>query len=157
MKKLKKTIKKMGRNIDNKFNVSKKLEILKKQVSRTTERAGNKLEYVLDGKITFDTFSKVELRIGEIKFAKKVENSDRLLQLIVSFNEDESRQIISGIADSYAPEEIVGKQALFVTNIEPRRIFNLESDGMILGVRDIHGKFSMLSADKEISIGTKAS
>ena len=97
------------------------------------------------------------MRIGEIKKAEKIEKSDKLLKLAVDFGEDENRQIISGIAESYSPEEIIGKKVLFTTNIEPRKIFSLESDGMILGVKNLNGKFTLLSPETETGAGVKVS
>lgn len=86
--------------------------------------------------IKFDEFAKVELKVGEILSAEKVEGSDKLLKLSVDFNEPSPRQVISGIAKAFQPEDwpkkLIGKQFLFVTNLEPRTIFNLESQAMIL-------------------------
>lgn len=119
--------------------------------------------------IDIDTFKKVEMRIGTILTAEKVEGADKLLRLTVDFGpalkpeeapaateepaevaeteapeeEREVRQIISGIAEYVAPEALVGKQCPFVTNLEPRMIRGLESQGMIVAVHDDEG-FSIL-------------
>ena len=107
-----------------------------------------------DSKISFDDFAKVETTVGEIVSAEKVENADRLLRLEVMFGE-EKRQIVSGIADFFAPEEIVGRKCPFVTNLAPRTIRGLESNGMILAAKDADGNFSLLDVDQKIKSGTR--
>jgi len=82
--------------------------------------------------ISIDDFKKVEIRIGEIKSAEKIEGSDKLLKLTVNFGTEE-RQVLSGIA-AYFPDlaALVGKKCPFVTNLEPRKMMGLESQAMIL-------------------------
>ena len=83
--------------------------------------------------IQFDDFLKVEMRVGEVKEASKVEGSEKLLKLIVDFGEDSLRQVVSGIAKTFTePDVLVGKQFVFVANLEPRVIFGLESQAMIV-------------------------
>lgn len=117
----------------------------------------NKNEKTSD-KISYDDFKKVEMRVGEIKSAEKVEDADRLLRLVVSFG-DEERQIISGISEYYPePESLVGKKVPFVTNLEPRKIRGLESDGMIMAALDRgENQFSLLEIDSKIAPGTHIS
>ncbi|MBI5273683.1 MAG: methionine--tRNA ligase [Chlamydiales bacterium] len=81
--------------------------------------------------ITFDEFSKVKLKVGEIIEAKKVEKSNKLLHLTVSFG-DHKRSIVSGIAKSYVPEDIIGKKAVFVVNLVPTKLMGIPSEGMLL-------------------------
>lgn len=81
--------------------------------------------------INYDDFAKVELRVGTILEAEDIEGSDKLLKLQVDFG-DEKRQILSGIKQWYKPEKLIGKQAVFVVNLEPRQMMGLESNGMIL-------------------------
>ena len=86
----------------------------------------------MDEPITIDDFKKVEIKIGEIKSAEKIEGSDKLLKLVVNFG-DHDRQVLSGIAAYFPnPEELVGKRAPFVTNLAPRMMMGLESQAMIL-------------------------
>ena len=103
--------------------------------------------------ISFDEFAKLELRVGEIKSAGVVNNSDKLLKLEVSFG-DEVRQVISGIAKYYKPEELIGKQFVFVINLDPRKIMGLESQAMILAA-DVDGEAVCLVPSKEVPTGTK--
>lgn len=82
--------------------------------------------------ITFDDFTKLDLRVGEIVECVKKEGSDKLLRLTVDFGEEGTRNILSGIAQWYTPEKLIGKQFIFVINLEPRKIMGEESQGMIL-------------------------
>lgn len=87
--------------------------------------------------IKFEDFAKIEIKIGEIKTAEKVEGSDRLLVFKVDLGEEIERQIVSGVAEHFLnPEDLVGKQVPVVVNLEPRTIRGVESQGMILYVSD---------------------
>ncbi len=82
--------------------------------------------------ISIDDFKKVEIRIGEIKSAEKIEGSDKLLKLQVNFG-NEDRQVLSGIAAYFPdPTVLVGKRCPFVTNLAPRMMMGMESQAMIL-------------------------
>ena len=107
--------------------------------------------------ITFDDFKKVEITVGKILSAEKVPETDKLLKLSVNVGEPSPRQIISGVAAYFPdPQTLVGKKCMFVTNIAPRVIKGLESNGMILAVSTEDGKFSLLEPSAEIPEGTKA-
>ncbi len=108
-------------------------------------------------KINYDEFKKVEIKIGEIKSVEKVPDTDKLLRLEVNFDEEEGlRQIISGIAEYFEDEQtLVGKKCTFVTNLEPREIRGLESNGMILAVITDDKDFSLLECKSSISAGVK--
>jgi methionine--tRNA ligase beta chain len=104
--------------------------------------------------ISIEQFKAVEAKIGTILSAEKVENADKLLRLTVDFGEETGpRQIVSGIAEHYAPESLVGKQCPFVTNLEPRTIRGLESRGMILA-GGLEGGITLLHPDKNVPPGT---
>ena len=129
--------------------------------------------------ISFDEFAKLEIRIGKIISAEKVEGSDKLLKLWVDFgpstikkeiqgefipvepsdsevmgDERVRRQIIAGIAQYYAPEALVGKECPFAYNLAPRLLKGLESQGMLLCPSD-NGNPVLLHPDKEIEPGSK--
>lgn len=82
--------------------------------------------------ITIDDFAKLDLRVGTVTKCELKEGSEKLLRLTVDFGEEGSRNILSGIAQSYTPEDIQGKQFIFVINLEPRKLMGEDSQGMIL-------------------------
>jgi methionyl-tRNA synthetase len=104
--------------------------------------------------MNIEEFQKIDLRIGKIIVAEKIKNSDKLLRLEVDFG-DEWRQIVSGIAEYYTPEELIGKKAVFVLNLDSKIIRGVESQGMILSGEDENGNLALLVPDKEIKEGTK--
>jgi methionyl-tRNA synthetase len=101
--------------------------------------------------IQYEDFQKVEIKVGTVREAVKVEGADKLLCMQVDFG-DEKRQIVSGIAEYFDPEAMVGKQCPFVTNLEPRTIRGHESQGMILGIKNDDG-FALLHPSKEVPTG----
>jgi methionine--tRNA ligase beta chain len=108
--------------------------------------------------ISFEDFIKLEIRVGKIISAERVEGSDKLLKLEVNFGSNEAgegikRQIIAGIGKIYAPETIVGKECPFAYNLAPRVLKGLESQGMILCPSD-NGNPVLLHPDKEIQPGS---
>ncbi len=99
-------------------------------------------------KISFEEFKKIDIRIGTVRTAEKIPETDKLLKLQVEFGDGEIRQIVSGIAQYYSPNELIGKQFPFVYNLEPRTIRGEESNGMILGVSGDVGFVSLAPADE---------
>jgi len=81
--------------------------------------------------ISIDDFAKVEMRVGEVRAAERVAGANKLLKMMVDVG-DEVRQIVAGIAEAYAPEQLVGKKVVIVTNLQPRKIRGVESNGMIV-------------------------
>ncbi len=102
--------------------------------------------------ISFDEFTKLDMRLATIKHAEKVEKADKLLKLTVVTGIDE-RTIVSGIAEHYSPEEIVGKTVLVLLNLEPRKIRGIESQGMVLMAEDEEGTLSFLAPEKAFEAG----
>lgn len=82
--------------------------------------------------VTFDDFQKLDLRVGKVLNCEKKEGSEKLLRLTVDFGEEGTRNILSGIAIWYTPEYLVGKLFIFVLNLQPRKIMDEMSEGMIL-------------------------
>ena len=82
--------------------------------------------------ITFEQFSQIELHVGTVIEAEEVPGSEKLIKQVVDFGELGTRQILSGIRKWYTPESLVGKQFVYVTNLEPRMMMGLESQGMLL-------------------------
>ena len=94
--------------------------------------------------ITIDDFAKIQLKIGEIKTADRVEGATKLLKLTVDIGEDAPRQILAGIAESYAPESLPGLKIVVVANLAPRKMRGLESQGMLMAATDAEGHAILL-------------
>jgi methionyl-tRNA synthetase len=99
--------------------------------------------------ITYDDFAKLDIRIGTITEAERVPKSDKLLKLRVDDGMG-GRQILSGIAKHFAPEELIGKQVTFLANLAPRKMMGHESQGMILMAEDADGSLAMLPPSKPV-------
>jgi methionyl-tRNA synthetase len=106
--------------------------------------------------IVFDDFAKIDLKVGTIVAAEKVEKADKLLKLSIDLG-FETRTIVSGIALHYTPEEIVGKQVTVVTNLAPRKMRGIESNGMILMAEDASGKLYFVKPENAINPGAGVS
>ena len=106
--------------------------------------------------VTFDDFMKMDIRIGRIIKAEKVQKSSKLLKLEVDTGLDQ-RTIVSGIAKHYSPEEVVGQQVTVLINLAPRNIMGIESQGMVLMAEDADGAFAFLQPDKEVGAGGEVS
>jgi methionine--tRNA ligase beta chain len=103
--------------------------------------------------ITFEDFKKIEIRMGKVTACEKVEDANKLLRLQVDFG-DFKRQIISGIAQSYSPEEMVGKTLPFIVNLEYRKFRGEESQGMLMAV-DANDKTVLLEPNAELTPGSE--
>jgi methionyl-tRNA synthetase len=102
--------------------------------------------------VTFDDFTKMDIRVGEIMTAEKVEKADKLLKLTVNTGLD-TRTVVSGIAEHYSPEDVVGQKVSILMNLAPRKIRGVESQGMILMAEDDEGKLSFVAPTKEMEAG----
>lgn len=102
--------------------------------------------------VAFDDFAKMDIRLGTILEAVRVPKADKLLQLTVDTGLDQ-RTIVSGIAEHYAPEDVVGKTVAVLMNLEPRKIRGVESQGMILMAEDAEGKLSFMIPEKGFEAG----
>ncbi len=111
-------------------------------------------EVVSEPKITYDEFSKIDLRVAEILHAENVKKSEKLLKLNVKIGETK-RQIVAGIAKSYKPEELIGKKVVIVFNLQPAKLFGIDSEGMILAVEDEDGKLNVIEVNEKVKSGTK--
>ncbi|HUX81004.1 MAG TPA: methionine--tRNA ligase [Candidatus Paceibacterota bacterium] len=107
--------------------------------------------------ITIEDVSKIEVQVGTVRSAERVPNTEKLMRLLIDFNEEAGpRQIISGIVPYVAdPESLVGRQLAFVTNLVPRIICGLESNGMLFAVGEGES-FAFLSPDRDVPPGTRA-
>ena len=102
--------------------------------------------------ITFDEFSKMDLRVGTITAAEKIEKADKLLKLTVDTGID-IRTVVSGIAEHFKPEEVIGQKVSILLNLAPRKIRGVESQGMILMAETEKGELDFISPTKEIDAG----
>ena len=106
-------------------------------------------------KITIEDFAKVELRVGVIKSAERIQGADKLLKLLVDIG-DEVRQVLAGIALAYAPEDLVGRKVVIVANLAPRKMRGLESNGMLLAASvGPDGKPVLCTFAEDIAPGAK--
>jgi methionyl-tRNA synthetase len=109
----------------------------------------------IPAKIGIEDFAKVELRVGVVKSAEKIQGADKLLKLMVDIG-DEVRQVLAGIALGYTPEELVGRKVVVVTNLAPRKMRGLESNGMLLAASaGPDGKPILCTFAEDIPVGSK--
>jgi methionyl-tRNA synthetase len=111
-------------------------------------KAKNKKEPPPKGTITIDDFSRVELRVGRVEAAERVEGADKLLRLSVDVGDPEPRQIFAGIAQAYQPEELVGRRVAVVANLAPRKMRFGVSEGMVLAAGPGGSDIQLLSVDE---------
>ena len=137
--------------------ITKQIEKLKNNLVKPvmSEQVSNEVENS-KSEITFDDFAKIDLKIGTIVVAEKVEKADKLLKLQVDLG-TEIRTIVSGIALHFSAEDIVGKQVTVVTNLAPRKMRGIESNGMILMAEDKLGKLYFVSPTTVIDNGSGVS
>lgn len=156
---------KKGDAIFPRIDVKKELEeleaIKQANIAAAAKSAENKeekscVDVPLKPEITIDDFAKLDLRVGEIISAEKAENSRKLLIFKVKCGSS-VRQIVSGIAKYYKPEDMVGKKVIFVANLKTAVLGGHESQGMILAAEDDQGTLSMLTTDKPLKSGSTVS
>jgi methionyl-tRNA synthetase len=128
----------------------------KMETTPTPTSAPTSTSAAVKPEIVFDDFAKIDLRVGTIVAASKVEKADKLLQLSVDLG-FETRTIVSGIAQHFEPEAIVGKQVTVVVNLAPRKMRGIESNGMILMAEDANGKLHFINPSENINPGSGVS
>ena len=106
--------------------------------------------------IDFDSFQQMELRVGQIIAAQKVPKTDKLLQFEVNIG-SEVRTILSGIAQHYSPDEVIGKQVAVLVNLAPRKIRGIESQGMLLLAEDESGNLIFMGPESDTNPGAPIS
>jgi len=129
--------------------VQEQVEKLKKSMTQSQVSENGQAK----SHINFEDFSKLDIRIGTILAAERVPKTDKLLKLQVDTGK-ETRTIVSGIAEYYEPESIIGQQVSVLTNLEPRKIKGIESEGMILMAENESGELAFVSPEKEIEKGS---
>jgi len=140
----------------------KQIQDLKKETSRVTEYFPKKKmkktkleEAQMAEYVSFDDWQKLDLRIGKIKKVKDHPNADKLYVLLVDMGKGENdRQVVAGLKKHYKPEELIGKQVVIFTNLQPAKLRGVESNGMLLAA-DFKDKVALLQPDKKIETGAK--
>ena len=114
----------------------------------------------MNEKVTYEDFKKLDIRIGKIIEAENVPKSRALVKLMVDIGEDKLRQIVAGISQYYKPKELINRKILVLTNLQPRKLMGLESQGMLLAADVEHQPFLLKLpdyAEDDIPPGTKIS
>ncbi len=123
------------------------------RIKKENEAANFKAEPVKK-EVTFDDFEKLDIRVGTVLSCEKVKKSNKLLKFEIA-DGLENRTILSGIAQHYKPEDLVGKQVCFIANFPPRKMMGLESQGMILSAVNFDGSLSVITPQREVKPGSQ--
>ena len=134
-------------------------DVIEAQVQKLldTKRANKEQNYranPVKNPVSIEEFSKLDIRVGTVLDCQRVPKADKLLQFTIADGLD-NRTILSGIAQYYKPEDLVGKQVLFIANLEPRKIRGIESQGMILSAVDVDGNLSLTTLEHELKPGSE--
>ncbi len=105
--------------------------------------------------ITIDQFAQTELKVGTVQAAERVPKADKLLTLTVDLGEEAPRTLVAGIAENYAPEDLVGRQVVVVTNLQPATIRGVESQGMVLAAVTADGRAVLVQPDAVVANGSR--
>lgn len=133
-------------------------ELIDNQISKLKERPKENTDNSPTFKpmINFEDFTKLDLRIAHVTECKKVEKADKLLQLELKVG-NESRTVLSGIAEHFSPDEVTGRDVLYLVNLAPRKIRGVESQGMVLLAENAEGKLQFVQPDGPIDSGSTVS
>ena len=135
-------------------------ETIEKQIRKLeeTKKANEEAEYKAEpikADVDFDTFEKMDIRVGKVLRCEKVKKSKKLLQFAIDDGSGVERTILSGIAAYYEPEQLIGKQVLFVANFAPRKMMGIESQGMILSAVNADGSLHVTTVHDEVKPGSQ--
>ena len=131
-----------------------KLEATKVANEKAKEAAEYKAEPIKEN-IPFDEWEKLDIRVGHIKDCQKVKKSNKLLQFTLDDGSGTDRTILSGIAKFYKPEDLVGKDVLFIANLAPRKMMGIESQGMILSALNFDGSLALTTTFSNVMPGSQ--
>ncbi len=129
-------------------------QINKLEQTKINNQKTNPQANAMKEQISFDDFTKIDLRTATILEAEKVEKADKLLKLKVDTGVD-IRTVVSGIAESFSPEELIGKQVMILLNLAPRKIRGIESQGMLLLTTKADGKLAFVTPDETVANGVE--
>ncbi|MBU5467421.1 methionine--tRNA ligase [Virgibacillus sp. MSJ-26] len=144
-----------GKPIFPRLDVKEEVKTIKNLMQKTGGSEEQKPEQDKPGKneVAFDDFMKIDLRVAEVLKAEKMKNADKLLRLQLDIG-SEKRQVISGIAKYYEPEELVGRKVICVTNLKPVKLRGEMSEGMVLSGEDKGGNLSLATVDQSLPNGS---
>ncbi len=149
--------------IDSKEAIAKMRELEEKTTAEQAVLMGKKPEDAAaaaaapaaNAKIPIDDFLKVDLRVGLVLFAERVKGSDKLMHMKVDIGEAEPRTIVAGIAEAYAPEQLLNRKVVIVANLQPRKLKGIESNGMIVAASVNDGRPVLAGFQEEIPQGAR--
>ena len=135
-------------------------EVIDRQIQKLeeTKKANEAANYVAEPIkeiIDFEQFEKLDIRVGHVKECEKVKKSKKLLRFTIDDGSGTDRTILSGIAEHYEPEDLRGKDVLFIANLAPRKIMGIESQGMILSAENFDGALSVTTLTREVKPGSQ--
>ena len=128
-------------------------KILNERVAIAEARASGKKPEEKAPQVSIDDFGKLDLRVGKVIASERIKGSKKLLKSMIDLGEEKPRQIVSGIAEQYTPEEMVGKTVIVIVNLKPVKIMGVESNGMVMAA-DSNGS-TLLTTEKPSPPGTK--
>jgi methionyl-tRNA synthetase len=142
--------------IDQQISKLQQSKIMNSQTEPSKQEEEVQAIAPLKTEIEFDDFVKLDIRVGTVLAAERMEKSKKLLKLSIDTGVD-TRTVLSGIAEHFSPEEIVGKQVCVLANLKPRKMMGIESQGMVLMAEDTNGKLRLLSPQEVVQAGSTVS
>ncbi len=130
-------------------------QIQKLEDTKKANEAANYKAEPIKETIDFEQFEKLDIRVGHVKECEKVKKSKKLLRFTIDDGSGTDRTILSGIAEHYEPEDLRGKDVLFIANLAPRKIMGIESQGMILSAENFDGALSVTTLTREVKPGSQ--
>lgn len=130
-------------------------QLQKLEDTKKANEAANYVAAPIKENVDFDTFEKLDIRVGHIKNCQKVKKSKKLLQFTIDDGSGVDRTILSGIAAYYEPEQLIGKDVLFVANFAPRKMMGIESQGMILSAVNFDGTLNVTTVNGNVKPGSQ--
>ena len=151
----------IGHNIGESKLLFEKVEddVIEQQITKLNQKtpintiSQEQINQPLKPMIQYDDFVKLDIRVATITAAEKVKKTDRLLHITLDIG-TEKREVVSGIAEHFAPEDIIGKQVTYLANLAPRKLKGIESNGMILMAEDETGKLQFVAPSEHIEPGS---
>lgn len=145
-----------GNNLFNRLIIEDEMAFLNSEIEQKKEKEEIKVEEKEQKHISYEDFTKVELKNAKVLEAERIEGSDKLIKILVDLGY-EQRTIVSGLAKTYTAESLIGKTVIVVTNLAPRKMKGVESNGMLLAVGEDDNNLSLVTLDKDFKVGSEVS